>query len=172
MNELEVGKTLTTPQPEGVNLHYNHCASVILSTELVKASMASAQAFAAFSLISRLIPRSFSSLQSPSAAPALRPLSTSLFPTASISLPAISLNIPALLSDIWEGVLRAVPKKKTSHMKRRHRQLAGKALKDVKAINSCPACGEPKRVHHLCEKCVEGQLPARAGNDIVADSSR
>ena len=73
-----------------------------------------------------------------------------------ISVPAISLNIPTLLGEIWDGLLRAVPKKKTSHMKKRHRQLAGKALKDVNAINTCPACGKPKRAHLLCPYCVAG----------------
>lgn len=45
---------------------------------------------------------------------------------------ALSLNLPGLFSGIWDSVLRAVPKKKTSHMKKRHRQMAGKALKDLK----------------------------------------
>ncbi|KAL2011824.1 hypothetical protein VTN00DRAFT_4542 [Thermoascus crustaceus] len=67
---------------------------------------------------------------------------------------AISLSLPALLSDIWESVLRAVPKKKTSHMKKRHRQMAGKALKDVKSLNTCPGCGQIKRAHVLCPDCV------------------
>jgi len=39
-------------------------------------------------------------------------------------------------------------------MKKRHRQLAGKALKDVKAINECPGCGRPKKAHTLCPYCV------------------
>ncbi|KAK0707003.1 hypothetical protein B0T26DRAFT_621885, partial [Lasiosphaeria miniovina] len=61
--------------------------------------------------------------------------------------------IPSLLEDIWESVLRAVPKKKTSHMKKRHRQMAGKALKDVTALCKCPACGQIKRMHYLCPSC-------------------
>lgn len=69
---------------------------------------------------------------------------------------AISLSLPALLWDIWESVLRAVPKKKTSHMKKRHRQMAGKALKDVKSLNTCPGCGQIKRAHVLCPNCVKG----------------
>lgn len=82
---------------------------------------------------------------------------SSIVPSASITIPAITLNIPDILSDIWEGVLRAVPKKKTSHMKKRHRQLAGKALKDVRSVNSCPACGRPKKAHTLCPYCVAGK---------------
>jgi ribosomal protein L32 len=83
-------------------------------------------------------------------------LSSPLLPSAALSIPSISLNIPDLLGDIWEAILKAVPKKKTSHMKKRHRQLAGKALKDVNSINTCPACGKPKRAHLLCPYCVEG----------------
>ncbi|RAH66199.1 mitochondrial 54S ribosomal protein bL32m [Aspergillus aculeatinus CBS 121060] len=67
---------------------------------------------------------------------------------------AFTLNIPGLLSDIWESVLRAVPKKKTSHMKKRHRQMAGKALKDVKSLSTCSGCGQIKRSHVLCPNCV------------------
>ena len=85
--------------------------------------------------------------------PSLRPTNQSVL---SISIPAISLNIPNLISDIWEGILRAAPKKKTSHRKRRQRLLAGKGLKDVKALVKCPACGRPKRAHYLCPFCVAG----------------
>ncbi|KAK4133214.1 WD40 repeat-like protein [Trichocladium antarcticum] len=63
-------------------------------------------------------------------------------------------SIPELLEGIWEGILKAVPKKKTSHMKRRHRQMAGKALKDVTSLCKCPACGELKRMHFLCPHCA------------------
>lgn len=69
-------------------------------------------------------------------------------------LPAALAPIPSLLGQLWEGVLRAVPKKKTSHMKKRHRQMAGKALKDVTALNKCSACGRTKRAHILCPYCV------------------
>ncbi|KAK5190812.1 Ski complex subunit Rec14 [Exophiala xenobiotica] len=74
--------------------------------------------------------------------------------SASIAIPAIAINIPGLVADIWEGILKAVPKKKTSHRKKRQRQLAGKALKDVKAVVECPGCGRPKKAHTLCPYCV------------------
>ncbi|EFQ98927.1 hypothetical protein MGYG_01940 [Nannizzia gypsea CBS 118893] len=67
---------------------------------------------------------------------------------------AVAAVLPSLLSDIWESILRAVPKKKTSHMKKRHRQMAGKALKDNTSLNTCPACGNTKRAHLLCPHCV------------------
>lgn len=65
-----------------------------------------------------------------------------------------ALPITSLLPDLWESILRAVPKKKTSHMKKRHRQMAGKALKDVKNLSTCSSCGEVKRSHVLCKTCV------------------
>ncbi|KAL2171823.1 hypothetical protein VTG60DRAFT_1520 [Thermothelomyces hinnuleus] len=39
-------------------------------------------------------------------------------------------------------------------MKKRHRQMAGKALKDVTSLCKCPACGEVKRMHYLCPNCA------------------
>ncbi|KAK5729504.1 Ski complex subunit Rec14 [Elasticomyces elasticus] len=69
-------------------------------------------------------------------------------------IPAAFLPIPALLGDLWDGILNAVPKKKTSHMKKRHRFMAGKGLKDVTALNKCSACGRAKRAHVLCPYCV------------------
>ncbi|KAL1967506.1 hypothetical protein VTN77DRAFT_3021 [Rasamsonia byssochlamydoides] len=68
---------------------------------------------------------------------------------------ASTWSIPSFLSDIWDSVLRAVPKKKTSHMKKRHRQMAGKALKDVKNLTTCSGCGQIKRAHVLCPDCVK-----------------
>lgn len=72
---------------------------------------------------------------------------------------SISLGITGgWLSDLWDSVLRAVPKKKTSHMKKRHRQMTGKALKDVKSLSTCSGCGRTKRAHVLCPHCVGGTL--------------
>ncbi|KAF2720773.1 hypothetical protein K431DRAFT_269978 [Polychaeton citri CBS 116435] len=70
-------------------------------------------------------------------------------------LPSALTPIPSLLGDLWDGLLNAVPKKKTSHMKKRHRQMAGKGLKDVTALNKCSACGRAKRAHVLCPYCVQ-----------------
>lgn len=80
-----------------------------------------------------------------------------LLPRISLSIPAISLNLPSLpsLEEIWDGLLKAVPKKKTSHSKKRHRQMAGKALKDETALCHCPSCGRMKRMHLLCPHCLK-----------------
>ena len=74
-------------------------------------------------------------------------------------LPAITIPIPSVIGEIWDSVLKAVPKKKTSHMKKRHRQMAGKALKDVTALNTCSSCGRQKRAHVLCPYCVASKTP-------------
>lgn len=65
-------------------------------------------------------------------------------------------DVPSILHGLWESILRAVPKKKTSHRKKRQRFMAGKALKDVTALNKCSACGNVKRAHLLCPFCVNG----------------
>ena len=87
-----------------------------------------------------------------------RQVSAGLFPSLSMAVPGVSLNIPALLGDIWESILRAVPKNKVSHSRKRHRQMAGKALKDVNSLCKCPGCGEAKRTHRLCQRCLEGMF--------------
>jgi large subunit ribosomal protein L32 len=82
-----------------------------------------------------------------------------LSPTLPLSLPlAAFAGVSDILREIWDGLLRAVPKKKTSHMKKRHRQMAGKALKDVTHLSKCSACGRLKRAHVLCPYCVEGMF--------------
>ncbi|KAI5276362.1 WD40 repeat-like protein [Aureobasidium subglaciale] len=80
------------------------------------------------------------------------PLGARLWPAP--LLPSIVIPIPSLVTDIWESILKAVPKKKTSHMKKRHRQMAGKGLKDVTSLNKCSGCGRVKRAHYLCPHCV------------------
>lgn len=83
-------------------------------------------------------------------------LALPLWSGLSFAIPAIRFGIPALLGDIWESILRAVPKKKVTHSKRRSRLLAGKALQDVMSICKCPACGQPKRRHVVCPHCASG----------------
>ncbi|KAF2636048.1 hypothetical protein P280DRAFT_410383 [Massarina eburnea CBS 473.64] len=78
-------------------------------------------------------------------------------PFAALSIPALAIpswSIPSL-ADIWEGILKAVPKKKTSHRKRRQRFMAGKGIQDITALNKCSACGRVKRAHILCPYCVD-----------------
>ena len=83
-----------------------------------------------------------------------------------LTIPQMMLGFPtattyaitsSFLSGLWDSILRAVPKKKTSHRKKRQRFLAGKALKDVTNLNTCSACGEVKRAHLLCPYCVDSR---------------
>ncbi|KFY43488.1 hypothetical protein V494_01971 [Pseudogymnoascus sp. VKM F-4513 (FW-928)] len=119
--------------------------------------MAAAQSTS--SILSFLLPR----LSAPAASAASRSAtlfsrhaSTPILPTIAFAIPAsIRINVPSLLGDIWESVLRAVPKKKTSHSKKRSRFMAGKGLKDVTELNKCSACGHVKRAHLLCPYCVK-----------------
>ncbi|RKP11703.1 hypothetical protein BJ684DRAFT_4873, partial [Piptocephalis cylindrospora] len=63
------------------------------------------------------------------------------------------LNRPSLASLLWDGLLRAVPKSRTSHSKKRMRA-SNKGLKDRKDLTTCPGCGRSKRMHHLCRWCL------------------
>src|SRR5688572_16037410 len=53
------------------------------------------------------------------------------------------------LVEILGPILWAVPKKKTSHSKKRMRS-ANKGLKDKTNIVNCPGCGQKHLIHHLC----------------------
>lgn len=52
----------------------------------------------------------------------------------------------------WDGMLRAVPKSKVSHSRKRMRS-ANKGLKDRVDFVHCAACGRPKLAHHICGHC-------------------
>ncbi|KAK0614323.1 hypothetical protein B0T14DRAFT_606636 [Immersiella caudata] len=114
-------------------------------------------AFSGSSFLPRLIP---SMLFAAYRIPGLqtRRFSLPFLPSLAFAVPAsfqVGLpSLPSILEGIWESILKAVPKKKTSHMKKRHRQMAGKALKDVTELCKCPACGETKRMHRLCPHCA------------------
>ncbi|EPQ60784.1 hypothetical protein GLOTRDRAFT_22635, partial [Gloeophyllum trabeum ATCC 11539] len=56
------------------------------------------------------------------------------------------------LLDLFPPFLLAVPKKKTSHSRKRMRS-ANKGLKDKLNLVHCPACGTPKLAHNLCPNC-------------------
>jgi large subunit ribosomal protein L32 len=46
----------------------------------------------------------------------------------------------------------AVPKKRTSKSRKGMRR-SHHAIKFSAAVESCPACGEPKLRHHICTSC-------------------
>ncbi|ORX68548.1 hypothetical protein DL89DRAFT_209552, partial [Linderina pennispora] len=51
-----------------------------------------------------------------------------------------------------EMILRAVPKQRTSHSKKRKR-MATKGLKNRKDLVPCRGCGRPKAVAQICLNC-------------------
>ncbi|KAJ2034380.1 hypothetical protein IW146_001328 [Coemansia sp. RSA 922] len=58
-----------------------------------------------------------------------------------------------LLGDILnEMILRAVPKQRTSHSKKRKR-MATKGLKNRHDLVPCSGCGRPKLTAHICLNC-------------------
>lgn len=83
----------------------------------------------------------------------------------------LGTTLGGICSDIWDSLLRAVPKKKTSHQKSRSRRMAGKALKDITHLNRCSACGRVKRMHILCPYCVQSMSFLHAGKLAWATSS-
>ncbi|KAJ2884130.1 hypothetical protein IWW38_005461 [Coemansia aciculifera] len=58
-----------------------------------------------------------------------------------------------LLGDMLrEMILRAVPKQRTSHSKKRKR-MATKGLKNRHDLVPCAGCGRPKLTAHICLNC-------------------
>ena len=95
-----------------------------------------------------------------------RQLTSKMLLQLPLTLPiSVTLTVPSILFGLWESILRAVPKKKTSHRKKRQRFMAGNALKDVTSLNKCSACGNVKRAHLLCPYCVNGRLTCSAPNE-------
>ncbi|KAF8898698.1 ribosomal L32p protein family-domain-containing protein [Infundibulicybe gibba] len=83
--------------------------------------------------------------------PAFRiPFARSLFALNLGFLP----SAPSLQSilELFPPFLLAVPKSKTSHSRKAMRS-ANKGLKDKHNIVNCPACGNPKLAHNLCQNC-------------------
>lgn len=82
---------------------------------------------------------------------------------------AISIPIPRIFGETigatfgWPfpqvpdtSILQAAPKKRTSHQKKRQRQLAGNnQQKPLRNLGRCPSCGHYKRSHTLCMNCVK-----------------
>ncbi|KAI9596695.1 hypothetical protein BDF19DRAFT_438340 [Syncephalis fuscata] len=64
-----------------------------------------------------------------------------------------SVRVLEGLRGLWESILRAVPKKKTSHSKKRMRA-SNKALKNRTDIVACPGCGRDRMMGHICRHCL------------------
>lgn len=61
--------------------------------------------------------------------------------------------LPASALSLWDGLLLAAPKKRTSHAKKRMR-MANKYLRPDPSLKQCDMCGAWKRPHVYCSfKC-------------------
>ncbi|KAK9478063.1 hypothetical protein V1514DRAFT_332129 [Lipomyces japonicus] len=85
--------------------------------------------------------------------PALPNFSLELpFPSQPIT-PRITIRLPSP-SEIWRGIVLAVPKKKVSLRRRRIRQNSpSRQIKPVENLQECPGCGRVKRSHTVCSPC-------------------
>ena len=61
----------------------------------------------------------------------------------------------------WDGFLWAVPKKRTSHSKKRMR-MTHKFLKPIQNYTTCPKCQNLKLLHVLCGHCLKEALKKTA----------
>ena len=61
----------------------------------------------------------------------------------------------------WDGFLWAVPKKRTSHSKKRMR-MTHKYLKPIQNYTTCPKCQNLKLLHVLCGHCLKETLKKTA----------
>lgn len=78
--------------------------------------------------------------------------------------PAISTNCYSntlTLEDLLAPILWAVPKKKTSHSKKRLR-MTSKWLKPIHHYTFCSKCGNPKLLHILCGTCFKETMKKTA----------
>lgn len=121
-------------------------------------AMAAIRSLSAPPLLRALLPLSYAPFRPALALPALGQFPRySLLSSITVPIPLAAIaGLSSIFDDLWESILRAVPKKKTSHMKKRQRQMAsGKHLKDVTELNKCSGCGRVKRAHVLCPFCVQ-----------------
>ncbi|KAJ1900751.1 hypothetical protein LPJ66_001263 [Kickxella alabastrina] len=65
---------------------------------------------------------------------------------------ALGVGLGMLGDLLGEMILRAVPKQRTSHSKKRKR-MAGKGLKNRYDLVPCSGCGRPKLAAHICLSC-------------------
>ncbi|KAJ1723352.1 hypothetical protein LPJ53_002300 [Coemansia erecta] len=68
------------------------------------------------------------------------------------ALSAVGVGLGLIGDILSEMILRAVPKQRTSHSKKRKR-MAGKGLKNRQDLVPCTGCGRPKMLAHICMNC-------------------
>ena len=76
-------------------------------------------------------------------------------------LPITCINAEAQDCNAWDGFLWAVPKRRTSHSKKRMR-MTHKYLKPIRHYTICPKCKNVKLLHVLCRHCLTETLTKTA----------
>ncbi|CDR45697.1 CYFA0S19e01948g1_1 [Cyberlindnera fabianii] len=99
------------------------------------------------------IPNPFGSTTSTPSTPSTRVLSPELQQRLQDYLDNRSVEESFFIDN---GLLKAVPKKKVSHQRKRTKQLKStlKQLPILHHLNRCPSCGHTKRANTLCMHCV------------------
>ncbi len=73
----------------------------------------------------------------------------------------VPAELPGTICDSWDGFLWAVPKKRTSHSRKRKR-MTNKYLKPIRNYTVCPKCQNLKLLHVLCGHCLKDTLKRTA----------
>lgn len=85
---------------------------------------------------------------------------TRLIPRLGLLAPLMGALAP--LAGVLDGLLLAVPKKRTTHAKKRMR-MSQKYLKTDASIRRCATCGEWKRSHMYCLPSCKGRRGGGTG---------
>ena len=97
---------------------------------------------------------------------------TGLLTPKAVTREPLSSEISSAPRTIWDSVLLwAVPKKRTSHSKKRMR-MAHKYLKPKTNYQTCPKCGNLKLYHVLCGHCFREtmKLTAEFRKNMLAEA--
>lgn len=93
-----------------------------------------------------------------------------LFPAASLAPSAAPVGLAGALEAPldegvvpgWDGLLLAVPKRRTSHSKKRLRQTHKTLSRNRRHVVACSTCGKNRLMHHLCLHCLRRLKDAMA----------
>ena len=97
---------------------------------------------------------------------------TGLLTPKAVTREPLSSEVSSAPRTIWDSVLLwAVPKKRTSHSKKRMR-MAHKYLKPKTNYQTCPKCGNLKLCHVLCGHCFREtmKLTAEFRKNMLAEA--
>ncbi|KAL3893985.1 MAG: hypothetical protein SGCHY_005530 [Lobulomycetales sp.] len=72
----------------------------------------------------------------------------------SLGIARLPLTLQGILHELWDGLLWAAPKKRTTHSKKRKR-MAGKWPKPLLNLRPCPFCGSTQLMGHACRECLK-----------------